>query len=116
MFAGGLLLSFTLIFFAGWLQWTEHHGWPNDSNEADDQEYRSARKRSRRLVNSLIGLCGALILLATLVGVGLVFMACWTLVTAILMVIVILAGLDAFRTYRHSQDKLRRMRERTGSE
>ena len=113
MFAGGLLLGGTLLFFAVWLQWTEQRGWPHDTFTADeDQAYLSRRKRSRLLVNVLIGICGLLILAATLSGVGIVFVAAWSTVTLILMVIVILAGLDAFRTHRHHQEKIRRTRER----
>lgn len=113
MFAGGLLLAVTLLFFAVWLQWTEHQGWPHDTFDSeDDLEYLDRRKKSRLRVNILIGICGLLILAATLSGAGVVFVAAWSIVTLILMVIVILAGLDAFRTHRHQQDKIRRMRKR----
>ncbi|MCC9604181.1 hypothetical protein LOC67_26810 [Stieleria sp. JC731] len=115
MFAGGLLLGGTLLFFAGWLQWTEHQGWPYDSFDAnadDDVAYLSQRKRSRSKVNFLIGTCGLLVLLATVSNDRLVFVAAWTAVTFILMVIIVLAMLDAFRTHRHHQDKMRRIRER----
>ena len=113
MFAGGLLLAATLLFFAGWLQWTEHHGWPHDSADCEaDHVYLAKRKRSRSLVNALIGLCGLLILIATFAGVGLVFAAAWSTVTLMLLVIVILAGLDAYRTTRHHQDKMRELRRR----
>ena len=80
-----------------------------DSDE--DREYLSRRMKSRRFVNILIGVCGALILIATLAGVGLVFAVSWTLVTLILCMIVLLAGLDAYRTFRHQKEKLRRMRD-----
>ncbi len=113
MFAGGLLLGVTLLFFAGWLQWTEHHGWPHDTfNDAEDKAYRDRRKKSRLRVNMLIGICGVLILTAAIAGKGLFFIAAWTIVSLILMVIVILAGLDAFRTHRHHQDKIRRIRKK----
>ena len=113
MFAGGILLAFTLLFFAFWLQWTEHHGWPHDGfDTAEDAEYLTKRKKSRRFVNILIGMCGGLILAATLAGVGVVFLTAWSIVSLILIVILFLAGLDAFRTHRHHQDKLRRLREK----
>ncbi len=117
MFPGGLLLGVTLLFFAFWLQWTEHRGWPHDTFDGDeDVEYRRRRKKSRLRVNVLIGICGLLILTATFADVGLVFVAAWSIVSLILMVIVILAGLDAFRTHRHHQDKIRRMRKRAMEE
>lgn len=113
MFAGGMLLSFTLLFFAGWLQWTEARGWPHENDlDVDDGPYLLARRRGRFRVNLLIGTCGVLVLIATIAGVGLVFAAAWTTVTMILFVIVVLAGLDAWRTHRHHQDKVRRIRKR----
>ncbi len=113
MFAGGLLLGSTLLFFAFWLQWTEGRGWPHDQfDSSEDVDYLNRRKRSRSLVNFLIGLCGALVLLASFAGAGVIFIAAWSTVTLILMVIVILAGLDAFRTHRYHQDKMRKLRQR----
>jgi len=112
MFAGGLLLAATLIFFACWLQWTEHHGWPHDSfNGDEDQQYLAQRKKSRRLVNVLIGGCGLLIGIATFAGVGRIFIAAWSIVAVTLIVILVLAALDAFRTLRHHRQKMRRMRD-----
>ncbi|WP_158222570.1 hypothetical protein [Rhodopirellula sp. MGV] len=112
MTAGGLLLGATLLFFAGWLQWTEHNGWPYDHFDSDeDADYRSRRRKSRSKVNALIGTCGALVLAATLANSRLVFVAAWTAVTFILLVIIVLAMLDAFRTHRYHQDKMRRIRE-----
>lgn len=115
MFYGELLMGSTLVFFAAWLQWTESRGWPHDSldsDEAIDQQYLARRGKSRRLVNSLIGICGALILSAAFAGAGVVFVAAWSTVAMILFVIIILAGLDAFRTHRHHSDKIRQIRER----
>ncbi len=116
MFAGGMLLSITLISFAIWLQWTEHQGWPGeqyDEHRARDQLYLQRRKRSRRIVNGLIGLCGVLILIATLAGIGRTFLAAWLSVIVVLFVVVMLALLDAFRTYRYEKDKLRDLRRDT---
>lgn len=115
MFYGQLLMGSTLLFFASWLQWTERRGWPHDAfdrNEVSDQQYLTQRGRSRRLVNSLIGICGALILSAAFSGDVVIFVAAWSTVSMILFVIIILAALDAFRTQRHHADKIRRMRER----
>jgi hypothetical protein len=113
MFAGGLLLAATLLCFAGWLQWTEHRGWPHDSADCEtDHVYLTKRKRSRSLVNALIGVCGLMVLIATLAGVGLIFVAMWSTVALTLMVIVVLAGLDALRTHRYHQDRMRELRRR----
>lgn len=115
MFYGQILLGGTLLFFAIWLQWTEHRGWPHDSFDVDkdeDELYLKQRRKSRRLVNGLIGICGVLSLVAAWAGVGIVFIAAWSIVSLILFVIIVLAGLDAFRTHRHHHDKIRRIRER----
>jgi pheromone shutdown protein TraB len=117
MFAGGMVLAATVLFFAAWLQWTEHQGWPYDSfNMEEDGEYLTRRRRSRLIVNGLLALCGLLICTATLAGVGVVFAVAWTLVTLNLMIIVLLAGLDAFRTHRYHKDRLRALRERAFDE
>ena len=117
MFYGQLLMGGTLVFFAFWLQRTESRGWPNDSfNEAEDQAYLRRRGKSRRLVNILIGICGLLSLCAAISGDRLVFVSAWSIITLNLLVIIVLAGLDAFRTFRHHTDKLRRIREQTADE
>lgn len=117
MFAGGCLLGGTLLFFAVWLQWTEHRGWPHDTFDGEeDREYRAKRRKSRLLVNVLIGICGLLILTSTFADHRVVFVAAWSIVSLILMVVIVLAGLDAFRTHRHQRDKLRRMREQAMEE
>ncbi|TWT91566.1 hypothetical protein Pla52nx_006397 [Stieleria varia] len=113
MFAGGLLLSCTLIAFALWLQWTERQGWPGeeyDEQRARDQLYLQRRRRSRRLVNGLIGLCGVLIGIATFAGIGRTFVAAWLCVMVVLFGVVMLALLDAFRTVRYEKDKRRDIR------
>ncbi len=112
MFAGGLLLGMTLVFFGIWLQWTEGRGWPHDSFDGDeDTEYRLRRRRLRTVVNALIGFCGGLIVSAAFAGGGVVFLAAWSMVTLVLIVILALAGFDALRTHRHHRDKLKRLRD-----
>lgn len=113
MFAGGMLLSAMLIFFASWLQWNERQGWPNESYNPDDDDdgnYLQQRRRSRTRVHYLFGSCGVMILIATLVGPdaysGLVFSGMWTCVAFALMTIVALALLDGIRTQRHHAQKL----------
>ncbi len=121
MFAGGLILAFTLIGVAGWLQWTESVGWPHEPlgtddlsnrNQGDHDFYR-ARKRSRLYVNSLIAICGGLILLATLAGPAraMIWASAWTAVAFVLMVVVVLAVFDGLRSYHHHSKKLREVRE-----
>ena len=124
MVGGGLLLSVTLILFAVWLQRTEHVGWPGEEFDGKrdlDQRYRRQRMRSRRVVNFLIGLCGVLILIASLsllidakfIDGRLIFVAAWLTVIVVLFVVVMLAMLDVFRTYRYEKDKLRDLRRQS---
>ncbi len=109
MFAGGLLLSMTLIGFAIWLQWNEQVGWPGEAEATDDErDYRTRRARSRRRVNALFLLCGVAVLVATLATPrnGAVWAACWLSVLATLVTILLLASLDTVRTLRHFRGKL----------
>jgi len=115
MFAGGLVLATTLLSFAVWLQWNERLGWPGESyQEDDDQEYLTIRFRSRRRIHWIIGLCGVLILVATLAGPDStrVWIGSWSIVMIALSTVVLLAMLDALRTHRHHRHKLPEIRSR----
>jgi Flp pilus assembly protein TadB len=108
MFAGSIVLSITLLAFAGWLQWNEHHGWDDDEPRLTDldRHYFQRRGRSRRRTNGILALCGVLILVAAFAGPGLIWMAAWMCVTVALATVVGLAGLDALRTHRYQNAKL----------
>lgn len=122
MFAGGIVLALTLMLFAVWLQRSEQLGWPHQNAErrmseavrAMEQEYLVRRRRGRRRVNSLFFLCGLLILIATFATPerNVIWLACWFSVIAMLLTIVVLAGVDVFRTYRYFR---RRVKHRHGS-
>ena len=122
MFAGSLVLSITLIAFAVWLQWNEKHGWPQEFDEVNramhplvgtelDREYYASRGRSRRRIHVIIGICGALILIAAIAGGGLVWLVAWSCVMVALMGVVLLALLDAVRTHRYHRSKLPEVRD-----
>lgn len=112
MFVGGLILAATLISFAVWLQWNEREGWPGETYQRDDSVYLQARLRSRRRIHWIIGMCGGLILVATLATPQKrqIWIACWTTVMIALITVVFLALLDAFRTHRYHQAKLPEIR------
>lgn len=124
MFAGGIVLALTLMMFAVWLQRSEQLGWPHQNAErsmseavrAMEKEYMVRRRRGRRRVNSLFFLCGLLILVATFATPqrDVIWLACWFSVIAILLAIVVLAGLDVLRTWRYFRRRLRD-RERASS-
>ena len=114
MFASGIVLAVTLIGFAWWLNVNEVHGWANESYDGEvDKDYLDRRRKSRRRVNGIIAGCGLLILVATLVGPGPVWIAAWMSVSLGLLTVVVLALLDAIRTHRYHRKKLPDIREKT---
>ncbi|EMB15519.1 hypothetical protein [Rhodopirellula sp. UBA1907] len=115
MFAGGLVLASTLIFFAVWLQRSEQVGWSHERfDEEIDQSYMQRRRRSRKRVNFLFLVCGVLVLVATLATPKnhAVWLSCWISVMLSLMTILMLAGLDALRTMRHVRHRLDHLRQK----
>ena len=113
MFASHLILGLCLIGFALWLQSTESKGWPNESYHGEtDEKYLRRRRRSRQRVNGIFLICGVLILVASVSGPRM-FVLAWTAVTLALLVIVVLAALDAIRTQRYLNKKLPELRKKT---
>ncbi|PHQ32665.1 hypothetical protein [Rhodopirellula bahusiensis] len=115
MFAGGLVLASTLIFFAVWLQRSEQIGWPHERFDEDiDQPYMKRRRRSRKRVNFLFLVSGVLVLVATLATPRnhAVWLSCWISVMLVLLTILLLAGLDALRTIRHLRHRLDNLRQK----
>ena len=115
MFAGGLLLSATLIGFAAWLHFNERNGWAyeHDSDSeslSTDQRYLKHRRRSRNRVHTLFALCGLLVFAAAIAGPGMIFVAAWSSVAFILMVIMAIAMMDGLRTHVRYRDKLPEIR------
>jgi len=116
MFAGGLLLSVTIIAFALWLHWNERTNWgERDFNSKTDRAYLRARTRIRRVVHALFLICGILILVSTVATPErrVVWLISWTAVTVLLLCIVMLAGIDAVRTRRYQLSKLPEIRKKS---
>ncbi|QDT12489.1 hypothetical protein [Stieleria marina] len=122
MFAGGLLLSATLFGFAAWLHFNEQNGWAYENGDPEDvgfsqqdrdemkspeadAKYLASRKRSRNRVHFLFAASGVLVLIATVAGPGLVFVAAWSCVAFVLMAIMAIATLDGIRTHVHRRSK-----------
>ena len=115
MFAGSMVLGFTVLGFAIWLHWNETRGWPGEgSNETKlDNQYYEQRSRSRTRIHAIIALCGILIIVAGVVGPGgPVWVSAWMIVMVALMTVVLLAGLDALRTHRYHIAKLPEIRRK----
>lgn len=115
MFAGGMLLAFTLVSFAVWLHWNERQGWPGeDYHDDDDAKYLKTRFRSRRRIHWIMGGCGFLIAVAVMAGPGryALWVGLWSIVMLALMTVVPLALLDALRTHRYHDRQLPKIRQR----
>ncbi|MGI9473196.1 MAG: hypothetical protein ACR2NZ_16765 [Rubripirellula sp.] len=111
MFAGSLVLGFTLLGFAGWLHWNEVQGWPNESYVTElDKKYLGQRTKSRRRIHFIIAACGSLVIIAAIAGPGVVWIGAWMIVMLALMTVVLLAGVDAMRTHRYQRAKLPEIR------
>lgn len=107
-----MVLSITLVAFAVWLQVNDRAGWPQEDLDASDDSFRVRRHRRRTRVNVLLGSAGLVIAVAAAVGPGPVWVGCWMIVILILCTVIVLALLDAFRTRRHYQQKMRDVRDR----
>lgn len=116
MFAGGLLLSATLIGFAAWLHFNERQGWAHEKDldpdhSIEDEQYLARRKRSRNRVHFLFTASGILVLVAAIAGPGIVFVAAWSCVAFTLMAVMAIATLDGVRTHVHHREKLPEIRQ-----
>ncbi len=117
MLIGSLIIGFTVIAVAFWLEYNDSLGWPNElerergSNTDRDQRYRNLRRRWRRVVHAMVAVCGALMAAAGIAGLGRFWIAAWTAVALLMMTIIVLALGDAFRTHRHYARKLQERRE-----
>ena len=111
MFLGSLVLGVTIIAFAAWLQWNESENATEETPRTDlDREYFSARTRARKRIHVLIAISGVFVLVAAFAGPGPVWLFSWMGVIVLLMIVVMLAGLDALRSHRYHVRKLPEIR------
>lgn len=110
MLGASLILAATLAGFAGWLHYNERVGWPEESDTQLDDEYRDRRRRRRTVIHFLLLSCGVLAAAAGFAGKGRVWIGCWMTISLTLMVIIVLALLDGFRTHRYLKRKLPEIR------
>ena len=117
MFAGSLLVGFTVILIAVWL---EYHDWllsftvaqnlryrrPIDAAIQEvENRYQKVRRRWRLVIHTLLAACGGLMIAAGWAGPGRFWIAAWTAVTILMLCIVMLALADALRTRHHHNRK-----------
>ncbi|MEM1068556.1 MAG: hypothetical protein AAGG48_13125 [Planctomycetota bacterium] len=111
MFAGSLVLGMTIIAFAAWLQWNENETAGDENPRTDlDREYLNNRGRARKRIHVLIAGSGGLVLVAACAGPGPVWLVSWLGVIMLLLIVVMLAGLDALRSHRYHLRKLPEIR------
>ncbi len=124
MFLSQFLIACALLFFGGWLHWSERRGWPGEKYDSDlDQVYLRRRARSRNRVTVMFVISGILVLVSAFVSTGkrdpddkfpaAFFVAAWTIVTFVLMVILILAMIDVVRTQNYEKHKRKEIRQTT---
>ncbi|MEZ6088517.1 MAG: hypothetical protein R3C05_10925 [Pirellulaceae bacterium] len=107
-----LVVGALMLLAAGVLQWRDASSAKHQDSQSElDERYHVNRTRGRRWVHVLLAICGLLAITAGAVGHGQVFILCWASVPLVLLVIVILAMLDAFRTYQYHAKKLPELRK-----
>lgn len=109
--SGSLVLGFTVIAFAAWLQYNERRGWDHEPDRDDlEADYLRRRSRSRTVIQALFAVAGGLMIVAAFAPRGAAWIACWMIIMVCLVVIVVLAGVDAFRTRRYYQNRMTEIR------
>ena len=113
MLAGCLLMASAVIGLALYLQIHEGQQWPTKQTTEIERKYRRSRFRWRSLIHNLLILSGGLMAVAGIAGTQRMrwWLICWILVAMTLLVVVMLAFLDAIRTRRYLRDRLPEMRD-----
>jgi hypothetical protein len=129
MLAGSLLIGFTVILVAVWLEYTDSisagilaqrdsgrsgsggQGTQFSDAKLPEARYQSLRRRWRLVIHALLALCGALMVAAGWAGPGRFWIAAWTAVAILMLCIVILALGDALRTHHHQARRLSQVRD-----
>lgn len=119
MFAGSLLVGFTVILVAVWLEYNDsittaylasrtadQKLTKDNATQSSDFRYQKVRRRWRLVIHVLLAICGALMIAAGWAGPGKFWIASWTAVAILMLCILVLAVGDALRTHTHQVRKL----------
>jgi len=119
MFAGSLLIGFTVILVAVWLEYNDSIAsaylasrdtgqglTQENATQSSDSRYQKSRRRWRLVIHGLLAICGALMIAAGWAGPGKFWIASWTAVAMLMLCILVLAMGDALRTHTHQVRKL----------
>jgi hypothetical protein len=127
MFAGSLLVGFTIILVALWLEYQDtvnttciiNEGHPTRQGAAEsvgkiEDRFVRLRRRWRMVIHLLLGACGGLMIAAGWAGPGRFWIAAWTSVAMLMLCILLLAVADAIRTNYHHARKVHDTRATSG--
>jgi hypothetical protein len=118
MFAGSLLIGFSVILVAVWLEYHDSVVWAtgaedrlgraatDSARQIVEARYQVIRRRWRLVIHLLLAVCGSLMIAAGWAGPGKFWIASWTAVTILMLCIMLLALGDALRTHHHRRRKL----------
>jgi phosphatidylglycerophosphate synthase len=109
MLPASLMLGLTLLGFAAWLEWRERQGF--DQGPLFDADYLRRRRRGRQAVHILLAAAGVLILAAAVAGRGILWAALWSAVCGLLILVLLIAIVDVWRTHRYFYRKLPELRQ-----
>lgn len=113
MLIGSLLIAVTVTILAVYLQRLETQQWPARAMTPLETTYRTSRFRRRSLIHNLLILTAGLIAIAGIAGRGRLWMICWILVAIVLLLVMLLAVWDAFRTHRYLRQRLPEIQRET---
>lgn len=108
MFAASLLLGTTILGFAAWLEWRERES--GDAAQGFEEDYLRRRRRGRSAIHIMLAIAGVFVIAAGFAGRGLVWVALWSAVCGLLLLVVAVAMLDLWRSNRYLHRKLPEMR------
>lgn len=117
MTGASVVLGIAILGFAFWLDRHERgEPQPGDNDATFDDGYLRARHRGRQVVFYGLLVAGGLILVAAAAGPGPVWIASWLAVSGLLILVLMLGMLDAYRTNRYFARKLPELRRQAFSQ
>ena len=113
MDVSSLLVGIAVLLVVGILE-TRNRSVSAEQLESDtDRDYFYRRGRRRRLVHVILGIVGILAIAAGGVGRGDAYVLIWAAVPLLILIAVLLAMADGYRTVQYHDQKLPEVREAT---
>lgn len=111
LFVPGLILGTTILGFVIWLEWRERQ--TDDAARGFEREYLARRRRGRVAIHWILVVTGFLVLLTGIVPRGMLWIALWSAVCGLLVMVVAVAMVDLWRSNRYLYHKLPEIRRET---